>query len=1197
MTRFESLKYAPAETRRILRERFARKLHVIRQPRHLDPYLAVTPDLLALSLLAGTAVSHTADWAEAGLLHGSVVASPTEPADLAALEAAGWIRRIWGRVEIPMDLRVRGLRAAPGAMDAFKALVQGVHAQAFDFAAVSGTNEALGALLRRVAADPGELERMVVQTPAWVAARLWEVVIAEPASRGAALRRWVDLWGLLKHPEFVPAKSWTSADAETFREAVLAKVESEPGLGDWTQTRALYARQLALEHDVPLETAQAQVPVEGRSLVDRALWIEKPMVEGLAYGSLEATADVTGLIRLLLADVEAQDTGPAPNPVTERVIGLALDRPEVFVALLFQMRARPALLADLVLDPRTTALACLLIARWAINGGACDRPLIERDQQANRAEAFTDAVALLGHHLRQARTEPREATAFYVWADQQSGNGYVDDVASSAALLSILRRELGDCPSAVLLAMMQALDQQEVDRGLGGRQFACMLDLAELGDLAGDLDAEAILAAYAGSLVATDHRLPAAHRVGAASAALLSQVSQTSDVLRQRFLFPIDVRATLAGGILDHGPDDPRLALARGLRAHIRILCRAILGGPSEVPADIVDALAQAIRSAALDHPQKGRVAGFAPHHETNIGGWVWDRPLSDDLAAALARLGGEAQSQVLDALLQTDEPLLLAQLLSRVGPKFQTAIRQRLTALAPMDAGAIHSLPEMQVRIDELLKAGAADAAAAYMAAEEQLQTLGRSPGRERVRFQNQLRLAFLKQDWAAITGAPEPTFVSPQDNDAAKETLLEFRGLVALKGPNPDPTVAKAIFADLYAKRPSLGFATNWLAAAVTEVLADDGFALLDGPRLRTGQAVAAEADRMLVALPGEPQGDVFNSNLAILLLALGQPDRAMAVVSGISNPHQRDHVAALRAVALARQGRVAEATATLDEAERTLGTVDILVAARKHIAGGAGFLVAPDVSVFDDLRDNLAAAIARFRLLNPSDQAGVLRGEADPLAALLIDHVRAAADAVTQLVPMMKEVVLDETEDDLNAVVQRLLGARVDFMGWSAHDQSKGGFSEAGNPGERDILVSWKGSLLAVIEALVCKRPLTQDVMRANLESHFQKLLGYGLTRLFFHLTYAYDADISALIGFLEQMAETTSPPGFTFQGRDAIEHQDSRPTGFVARYQGDVGEVKVVFLVMNMGQDRQRAAGKIAGVTKARKAPRKPKSTKV
>jgi hypothetical protein len=76
----------------------------------------------------------------------------------------------------------------------------------------------------------------------------------------------------------------------------------------------------------------------------------------------------------------------------------------------------------------------------------------------------------------------------------------------------------------------------------------------------------------------------------------------------------------------------------------------------------------------------------------------------------------------------------------------------------------------------------------------------------------------------------------------------------------------------------------------------------------------------------------------------------------------------------------------------------------------------------------------------------------------------------------------------------------------------------------------------------------------------------------------------------------MAETTSPPGFTFHGRDAIEHQDSRPTGFVARYQGDVGEVKVVFLVMNMGQDRQRAAGKIAGVTKARKAPRKPKSTK-
>jgi hypothetical protein len=80
--------------------------------------------------------------------------------------------------------------------------------------------------------------------------------------------------------------------------------------------------------------------------------------------------------------------------------------------------------------------------------------------------------------------------------------------------------------------------------------------------------------------------------------------------------------------------------------------------------------------------------------------------------------------------------------------------------------------------------------------------------------------------------------------------------------------------------------------------------------------------------------------------------------------------------------------------------------------------------------------------------------------PLTALLIDQVRAAGDALTQLVPMMKDVKIDSVEDDLNALIQRLLGARVEFMGWSVQDQSKGGFSKAGNAGARDILFRARG-----------------------------------------------------------------------------------------------------------------------------------------
>ena len=56
--------------------------------------------------------------------------------------------------------------------------------------------------------------------------------------------------------------------------------------------------------------------------------------------------------------------------------------------------------------------------------------------------------------------------------------------------------------------------------------------------------------------------------------------------------------------------------------------------------------------------------------------------------------------------------------------------------------------------------------------------------------------------------------------------------------------------------------------------------------------------------------------------------------------------------------------------------------------------------------------------------------------------------------------------------------------------------------------------------MIEAVICANPLTQDSMRANLESHFQKLFGHANCRLFFHLTYAYIEDKGSLMTYLEE-----------------------------------------------------------------------------
>ncbi len=1187
MSRFPSFDHVPTETRRILRDRFVSKLRVVPQGRGLNPDLKVIPDQLVLRLLIDLKISSNAEWSTAEVAYAEAGPTDGEPPDVQVLAELGWLRRIWGRAKMGRDLRVAVVRAPAEAMSALKILVSGIHGRRYEASVAVRSDPELVDLIEAIEAGRNDPAPIVCRTPEWIAARLWETALVQEASPDGALRRWVDLWGMLQYPSLVPRSEWSASDAKAFREAALHAIATERSLRGWIETRDLYARQAALVHNVTVSVTDSRFPQPPETLVDRALWAQSRPVEASTYDSLSMCGDLFGLVRLLLADPDAEDYSPAPHPVAAQIVDLAIDRAELFIELLFQIPTRPKLLADLVIHPPSAGLACFLIAQWRSPAGAWDRSLAERDHQVGQAEAFADAVSILGEHLRAGKTNASEAAALLNWLHGRAGPGFIDDVAGADLLIVTLRRELANCNGSILLAMAQSLDGPELRRGVGASEFAAVLDLSDVGGIEDEVDADPVVTAYAHSIATGDYSL-SAHRIGTGGATALARLAERTQALRAQFLYPLDVRARLAAAT----PQDNEFTLAdsigRSLRTHIRILCRAVIGGARGVAADLFDAVVAAVRTGALQHKEKGRIAAFAPQFEKHIGLVASDRPLAADLAAALTSVDRQRQEVLLAAVLETDEPLILAQLLAGSPPNLRSTIERRIAALAPIDAGAIHSLPEMQARIDELLTARAADAAASYMAAEVNLKTFGKPGGRELTRFQNQLRLDFLRGDWAAIAATADPNFPAPLEQAAAVETLRQFRGLAALKGPNPNPEWAKTLFADLFAKRPSIGFATNWFAAEISELLPTDTFGLLKGKQIRKGQKAIAEVERMTALLPAASVDEAMEGNRALLLLALGEPSQALAVLSAVTLVRLQDAAAAYRAIALARLGRRSEATAALDGAEHTVGRTAVLAAARSHIASGAPFLSVPDVSVYEDLVGNVASAIARFRTMNPADQAKVLQRQVDPFEALLVDYVRAAADAVVSLVPMMKGVQIDAIEDDLTAFIQHLLAARVQFLGWSVGDQSKGGFSAKGNPGERDLLITWGSSVLALIEAVICDRPLTQDAMKADLESHFQKLLGYGNPKVFFHLTYAYIEDKQGLMRSLETLAEMASPSGFTYLGREPIPHDDSRPPGFVARYSADFGEVKVVFLVLNLGQQRQRQAAKTAAASKTRKA---------
>jgi hypothetical protein len=60
----------------------------------------------------------------------------------------------------------------------------------------------------------------------------------------------------------------------------------------------------------------------------------------------------------------------------------------------------------------------------------------------------------------------------------------------------------------------------------------------------------------------------------------------------------------------------------------------------------------------------------------------------------------------------------------------------------------------------------------------------------------------------------------------------------------------------------------------------------------------------------------------------------------------------------------------------------------------------------------------------------------------------------------------------------------------------------------------------------------------------------------------------------------------PDNFIFLRIENLDATDSRPGGFFAKYKTNEAEATVVFLVLNLGQDDQRKAAKLAEANSAR-----------
>ena len=1166
MARFLSLEHSPAATRSILRDRFARYLmsesRGSRAGRRLHRDVTLSDESL-LRLLLNLRIDFASDVERArGTYEWALSATTNEPS-LEELIDAGWLTVVWGRIYVPYDL-VRAAEAATPALSALCSLFKGRFDETCRATARQSGHPDFD-ITNRI--NNGELkpEQVGCQAPEWVAARLWDRTLSDDESGPTALRVWFDRWEKLDHPSIVPQVVWDEGALAKFREAVFSVLESDRGICGWEEAREDLIKKYALMNNEDADTIATRVPAVPDSLVDRVTWA----FDVTDHTRMREHEEVAWLVSLLLSDAETSDSGTAPHPVVKRLIELAKKRADLFFIIMFQVSAKTLILPDLVLDPATTAVACRLVAEWQQSTGAWDRDLIDRDNRTTKSIAFADTVSVLGHFLERGDTDPREVASLMAWFHQKMPYSAVDDMEIHQSLLAILKDKLSEQPRAILVAMVDILLSSS-DTEIETSKFSAAVDIVVCGGLSDEVAPVPFVDAYVNIVGSTT---PTRRRVilSSTGAAVLVKIAlRAPPSSSRRFFYPIDTVGTLEG-LSEEQRFSLVFDLGWSIRTHIRTLSGALLDPSSTALEEITCALAASIRMGALAHREKGRIAAFSPYYEDHGSEGYRGLPIAVDIGSAIGKLSGTHRDRILDSVLETDEPMLLGQLLLCSSYTTRDQIRRRIEALTPDEAGEVYSLTDTQARIETLLSAGLAEAAERFIEVERQLNTLGTVTGRLVARLRVRLRLHLLRHEWDEIASTKIPDGLTRAEQRSADEAVRFYKGLAILRDPHGDREAAKEIFSHLHRERPDVfAYFVNLFAVGVCILQENDMFGTLSGTAVVQGYQLLAYNEKRLhqYRLISKQDAGSFTCNKAQLLIALGRTQQALELFTPMDISILSDYEAALAAVAHARLNRISEAQSILEVAERQVGKTEVLSAAQDHITHPIPYAGEATHSLRDDV-ERVKGAFHDFNQMDHVEQSKVM----DPTGTVdrfVISHVRAAASGVTDLVPTIRNVVIDSCEDDLNALFKGYLSQRVQNLGWSVGDQSKGGFTARGNPGERDLVIGKGSTTISIIEAVLCRR----SVDRTNLESHLRRLLAYGQCSLFFLVVYSYIDRPGTILQMIREISSKSVNAGFMYLRSCEIAHEDSRPPGFTLYYQGEYGEVRVVCLVLDIHQRAQR-----------------------
>lgn len=966
---------------------------------------------------------------------------------------------------------------------------------------------------------------------------------------------------------------WNITEKQYCREAAYRTLERQTLWGSWINDIENYTHVLRNTLAIPkdeLEHRMSQFNVPPETMVERIDWLSNRIIEQLMMDRLfmhhDGPCGVSFAHGLLCSELEKTNIDSNILSNSSAFLTFSIAHPMALQRLRIRLDVEPALSVDMLMHSSTACMAAKILIEWVAKSGGQNERIKRRDAKTQEF-VVEDALSFIAYHMKEGLLDAKEYAALITWCyigNARNGRVQTDSRRHfGLQLIGLLTKQGDDIQLLVLKNMLvQASYKNNVPR-------ACFAAVLEVLNYLPHLSGQAclpIVELY--SAFARDQHLEwtdasALHPTLAMR--LVATAFAQDESHRNALLIPFDSTLLLRKAS-DEDKVSVRFSVGKTLRLHVRLLARAITEWPDEtVPSELYDALKLLSSRSVIDHEEKGRVGALTDRYSGNLFMAGEEGSPASDLADAYRKLDTQQKRDLLQIFMQSDDPVFLAELSQYLPLAEKQTIHERLQHLKPDEASMPWTWTEVQHRIESLLAAGEIKLAREYFNDIEA--DLNHAPLQFRlVFFGIELQVIMKEKNWDLLDSIFVPTELKGAAAHQAQNQLDFYRATSQLWRANGDLAAARVVLQKLTSlPNASFAYKENFFAVAIQQLIVTTTQPL-QGEYKIAGEILLAEINAEIEVDENRVSNTLF-ANRAQLLIALKRPDEAL---DSLSKRRKIAPTLDLEIIAVRAKNEMehkGEALAILTAAIEQYGDNENLRTLKQSLLSGEAIPgVTSATEVFDSLIPIRNALQQLYELL-PSQVGDVLGPPGKGVRGYLVRQVARAVSSLQHMASILRDRKNEDDEarfeNDLNTAFREVLGASLAVAKWDVADQSLGGQTAKGNPGERDAVIRVAGQEIAIYEALVCS-----GLNKTTIKSHFDKLLGYGNCELYFHVIYSYASEVKPLLDYVKEMFEGEAPTNLTYLSSETLMPPDYEVSGYLARYLVDHREIAVTFMVVDL-----------------------------